>query len=214
MKFDIEKKRLIKDSLIAGVALFAAVGIASFASYYSGSMQSSVQDAENAKMQAIRTTLQEEEAYKDSVASFEIYKTMPEVKKPKPDGLSNAASRIRTARPVIEALKKQYAISNVDVTFSNVEETPLETNQSIGVVTNRITIAMDTLTDELLFSFLDMLIETFPGYLRIERIDINKEATALTSQVIERIRQGEKPALVSGEVQLQWKVLKDISVQG
>lgn len=207
MKFDIEKKKLIKESVIAASVLFVAFSIYGFVSYYTGTMESDIQDAENAKMQAIRTTLKEEEAYKNIVESFEVYKAIPTSKLPHPDGLANAASRIRTARPVIEEFKKQYFISNVDVTFSNVDEIPAENGNSVGIVTNRITIEMDTLTDELFLSFLHRLIKDFPGYLTIEQMDVRRDVP-LTPEIITRIKRGDKPSLVNGEVRLLWKVLK------
>lgn len=142
----------------------------------------------------------------ESIArSVRIYNDLPAPKKSTPE-LEDTASRIRTARPLIDEFRIRYKFSSINVNFSKVEDVTAEFKiKNASVHKNVITIDFKALTDELVFAFVDTMIQRMPGYITISSIEIDR-VSDITPAVIKALltRQPNIPFLVSGKITLHW----------
>lgn len=214
MKLALLKRKLFREASIAGGVLLVVAGIA----YGTYSWKSSLDEdykrlsGESSSMQRkISDSKSEKEAIE---AAYIAYNNIPQHRLPTEDGIANASSRIRVARPIIEALKERYYFNVLDVTFSgNIAENKALSKKNINVVENDILVEYEGLTDELVLSFIYSLIDELPGYVSLRGLDIRREGD-VTQEVIDRVRNNEAmPILVGGEMSLTWSTLKGKPVE-
>jgi hypothetical protein len=214
MKLDYAQALLKKDILNYGSIALGAVLIFALGFFYKGHIESSLEEIEQQQrmlssqistIQQDITTLTQSSGLFDSIRSDR----MPTV-----EGYDNTAARIRAMRPVIEELKSKLTFANLDVTLAGVQPLPVSTASQFKVIEGKMDIALAAPSDELVFTFLQSLIERIPGYIVIEKFELRK-TKSINEQLIRTIIEEKKPpTLVDGKVTCVWYSLKGEPIKG
>ncbi len=119
-----------------------------------------------------------------------------------------AGLRINYAKDLLDKLKDQYRLSNVNISFSKPEELKDGyISDTIIVVSSDVSIQFSAITDEYLFGFVDSLLTQYPGYIQVKTFSVTKSKN-ITKDVLTQIAAGESPALVDGKIDFAWRGLK------
>lgn len=158
--------------------------------------------------------------------SVRVWESMTESQK-KLQGL-----QLSKARTLLEELQNKLKLSEVNISFSKPEEvldlttpaisstqsgakavpgqavvsTGLEKDGQMKVVTSDVSITFKALSDEFVYDFIYALEHDFPGYVQIKNFTVNREGK-ITKDIIERIANGDSPAIVAVTVDFVWKDL-------
>ncbi len=204
-KFTKLKNRLIKISLIAGGGVLALCVLYFYLSFTLDDAKRYASQVENETLLLQKKSGDTRNQNESIARSVRIYNDLPPPKRSTPE-LEDTASRIRTARPLIDEFRIRYKFSSINVNFSKVEDVTAEFKlKNASVYKNVITIDFKALTDELVFAFVDTMIQRMPGYITISSIEMDR-VSDITPAVIKALltRQPNIPFLVSGKITLNW----------
>ncbi len=210
MKLIELKKQLKKQLLVTGTVLVVA-GTVTFGAYWWSS--SLINEEKSLKLNVNQITgqiSQSESEYGDLISSIDQYRNFDEKYKPTAEGFDKPSSRIRAARPIIEALKNKYRFGDMDVVFSNpqVIAPPANEPNLYTEVVNEIEIKFRALSDELVFAFIHDLISNFTGYISLNMLEIRRIRTPNASVFSVLEQSNEFIPLVKGKMQIKWTTLK------
>jgi hypothetical protein len=143
--------------------------------------------------------------------------------------------QLTKAKALLETLQAQLKLNEMNISFSKPEEVsgaeespatapaigakaPLppaqEENSIVGeikIASSNVSITFKALSDEYAYDFIHGLQHQFPGYVHIKTLTIAQEGK-MTKETIQRIADGEFPAMVAVTVDFNWQDLRYIPV--
>lgn len=204
-KFIQLKKRLIKISILASGGVLASLALYF---YLSSALDETVRYAKQVdnEMLIIQKRTGDTRNQNEVIArAVRIYNDLPPPKRSTPE-LEDTASRIRAAKPLIDEFRIRYKFSDINIKFSKVENVTSDFKlKNVSVFKNVITIDYKALTDELVFAFIDSMIQRMPGYITVTSIEMTR-VSDITPAVIKSLltRQPTIPFLVTGKITFHW----------
>jgi hypothetical protein len=206
----IIKKGIIKDAVILGPVLAVCLLIMGLSLYYSGSKTSELEEITSQSSSAL-TRINEskfkiEQNNKDSVVFGEI----PEIRYKTGNGMKTIAQRIKESKPRLEELSGKYLTNIVELKIGAIEPY----NQVVPTrfyIPNKdkVTMTMESVSDEMMLSFIYALKENMPGYVIYDKIDIAKQTKNIFGDIREAKSKGRQPGLVKGNLEFTWVVFED-----
>lgn len=122
----------------------------------------------------------------------------------KRDGLEIAATQ-----QLLDQLKNYYLLRTLKLNMSKpVELTDRYKTTTTVVLTSRVTLVFEGLSDEQVLSFLGALFKYMPGYMTVRTFHISRELS-VTDGVLEKIKLGTSLPMVKGDLTFDWRDLKD-----
>jgi len=210
MKIAVIKKKLIKD----GIMSIGAAIIATSIYYYVGSFEENIKKElrllSRDESMVTSSLINSQKEYEEASNAFTALNNVKEHRLPTAEGYDSAASRIRAARPLIEKFKKKYEFTNLNVTFSGIEEDKNDEYKvaSLKVMGNEMSVEFQGMSDELIFAFIYSVIEEFPGYVQLKEMNIERNKT-ISDSLIKKINDtATLIPTVSGRMVFTWKTLK------
>jgi hypothetical protein len=206
MKTVVIREELIKVASIVGGIALGALLITGYSFYDRQNREDTLAQVENdlalAKNQIVK--LEEDN---DKFLQLQLhYNRIPD--KQRDINLSDLPSRLAILQPALQNLKVRYRLAVLDISLTNVA--PLVgTQEQKGYIThfNTITLTFGGLSDELMMSFLQELFETLPGYIRVEKLVMNRKIE-ISPAVLAQIQNSSIPVLVEGSVVFTWKTVR------
>lgn len=121
--------------------------------------------------------------------------------------------KIDKANEIIENLKKRLKLGAIEIDLSAPQElSDIYKTDTVSVVSSDMNLKIKALTDEQIFSFLELLLKELPGYIKLESVTIRRNIE-ITPDSLQKIIKGEYPELISAEIIFKWRDLKDLQVQ-
>ncbi len=118
--------------------------------------------------------------------------------------------RIDAARRILKDLESFLQLPTpINVNLSPPKElsSAYKTN-GMSIVSSDVVMKFDAFSDEIIFNLVNNLMKHFPGFIQIQSFKLNKTGQ-LNTRIINQIEQGDKPALVKGEMTIQWRDFKE-----
>lgn len=111
----------------------------------------------------------------------------------------------------IDHLKQRFEkISKIDIDLSPPEELDnAYKTASTVIMSSTVTLRVSALTDDIIFSIINNVINNFPGFININSFSIDRRAD-ITNENLKQIRAGNFPDLVYAEMIFAWRDFKDI----
>jgi hypothetical protein len=205
------KKKLIKDGVLSLIMVLCACAMYLYFDGELKELKNYVTKLEGETLRLKKQTSQNEERNTLIAKSLKIYSSLP-AQRGTQNSLDNSSARIRIAFPIIEDLYSKHKFADANIVFSPTVENVTKDfdTETVEVYANNIIIEYKALTDELVYSFIDAVIEKLPGYTTLERLEIEK-AGILDARVLNRIRSNPKslPHLITGKAIFRWWTTKD-----
>ncbi len=213
MKFFNLKKMLIKEAITIFIILLITGGIFYGAIFWEGGLEKDLNSIKAEIRNINAQEISEKKGYEALVDAIESYAKIPERRLPTAEGMNKYSSRIRISTPIIESLKNKYRLTKLNISFTAVElEQKRRRFKEIKVLSNNLTVDFEGMSDELILSFTEAIIGEFPGYLIMNRLEINR-SEGITSDILDSMRDGgELIPLVKGAMVFEWKTLQGNTV--
>ena len=212
MKVNRLKRKLNKDALYA-TAIFVLVSIIAGLTWMKAmqdeqEIQRIKGEISNLDADYLRTRDKIDKAKKQ----LTDFMALPENKIPTANVDTDITSWIREAREPLLKLKNSYKLNSLDLSLTPPTELKdgAFKRDSVMAISSKVTLKFDAASDELIFSFVDDLINHFPGYVRVESIDITRSGEITETMLSQVIAQGTAPSLVNGTLVFEWVKLKHI----
>lgn len=210
MKLDIIKKKFVKEAAVIGGILFVLAAVFYYISSYKTSLEDKLTDISRDSANISRKARTSKVEYDNFVVSLESYRQISKTRLPTQEGYDNTASRIRIARPIIEELKEKFRFPSLDVTFSNItDKTEDYKTKTLSIISNEINIRFEGMSDEIVFSFVNSLIEELPGYVRLKKLSIRRIQDITQNTIISAKNSIALAPVVSGDIVFTWFTTKE-----
>lgn len=120
--------------------------------------------------------------------------------------------RIDEVQKRFKKMRVDYKVSDMHINFSTPKELKNKNYKTATtvVVSSDVNLKYSSLSDEYILSLAGAIIKDFTGYVKVKSFRMKKESD-LDKKTLLRISRGEKPSIVTGELQFKWRDLKDIS---
>ncbi|MCB9982100.1 MAG: hypothetical protein H6861_00270 [Rhodospirillales bacterium] len=114
----------------------------------------------------------------------------------------------RQAEKVFNAIQKSSGVSSAiaSVKSGDIEDNPEAKKAEHKIIKSPIEIRLEAFDDINIFHYLFLVENYFPGHLSVESIRLEREAD-VTGTVLRAIANGDKPPLVSANVELMWRTM-------
>lgn len=86
------------------------------------------------------------------------------------------------------------------------EENELAEKANHKILKSPITIKIEALTDLDVFKYIQLVIQTLPGHVSIEAIDLRRDAD-ISRTILRSIASGGNPPLVKADIQMVWRTM-------
>ncbi len=202
------KKRLIRNAIIIAVLIGLFVGAFVYNSSSTASLEQSRNRANSIQSQIASTKMQ----YAESEANLKEYLAMDKSKLPGTDGYELLRERLSVALPAIQDMKDVYSFKKLNLSLAEIRKMDNINSMNFVAYQNAITLDYAGGTDEYIYSFINDLKNTLPGYLNIESISLKRDNDINDETMANYIAPGEF-SLVSGNIKLDWVVLKTIEAE-
>lgn len=118
---------------------------------------------------------------------------------------------LANAQQLLENLKNQYALGGFKADISKPEELKdIYKTETTVVVSTKVDLTFDALTDESIFSFIGALSRGLPGYVKILSLQISREGN-IGPVLLKNLQEGKYQSVVQGRLSFYWRDLKDVS---
>jgi hypothetical protein len=199
-KFDKLKNKMIMELVVASVIVAVIFGISLFASGLAEDAEKDRRTAQ-AKLQTIRRDTQiAQERLQSSGASIALYDAL----KKERDEMSLTISR-KEITDSLGRLKEKYRLSSLNLQME--PEQPFEDEEirlmKLSVVKTTIVLEFGGMSDQHLFSFINELRRTLPGFIKVNELSLNREKI-FDIEAMRQISQGATPQMVSGTMAFEW----------
>ena len=205
MKIAVLREELIQTAWAVGAILLGVLLITGYSFYDRQSREDALAQTQRDISLAKNQIRKLEDDNNQFVQMKVRYNQIPESKRAV--GLNALPARIALLQPALQDLKIRYRLAVLDISLTNVA--PLvtaEPNKRYGASLNTVTLRFGGLSDELLLSFLQELFETLPGYIRVEKLEMKRDA-AISPAILGQIRASSTPLVASGAVTFSWKTV-------
>ncbi|GEM_PF-1873857 len=144
----------------------------------------------------------------DSGTSSEIFNDI----RSKKDNLSFTFERDQVAER-LAVLRDKYRLSSLSLTVSPESEIniPRLQNMSMKAVYTVIDLKFGAMSDTHVFSFIDDLQRSMPGFVRVDDITIEREK-AMDVTIFRQMSRGAVPQMISGSLSFKWIGLRPLTV--
>lgn len=200
-KFQDLKKSIIKEATVLGGAIVisggVAFGVASFAD--STAQKKTAMESEitgiTGQIQSITDQMQKSGA--SSAKFLEVFGARSE---------DQFEVNRKEARNLLAKLREKYRLASLNLTISpeKLNEDPAYQNVQSKVYNSDIKVDAGAMSDVHFFSFVDEMIKTMPGMLRIRSFTLERNRN-VEKAVYNEISAGGKPELVKGSIQMDWE---------
>lgn len=200
------REELIKTAWIAGGIALAALIFVGYSFYDRQSREDTLAQIQRDLALANNHIVKMEDDNNKFIQMQLHYNRIPD--KQRDMNLSDLPSRIALLQPTLQSLKVRYRLAVLDISLTNVAPL-ISTQEQKGYDThfNTVTLTFGGLSDELLLSFVQELFETLPGYMRVEKMELKREAE-ITPAILGQIKNSSIPLLVNGSVVFTWKTVR------
>jgi hypothetical protein len=207
MKAQLLKKRLIKISVIAAIAVSVS-GAAAFAVYsWSSGLQQEASTAKNNLNRALGDVSSRELKNKEAQEYLELYLKIT--------GESEQAKISDLNRDKAQSWLKQVAAQN-SITNLVGEVEPLEPivneafkKKTFQGITSQVSLEFAAMTDEQIYRFLDAILGQFPGYIKVTRFELTRVSN-ISDDIFLTASKGTFPELVKGLLEFNWIGVREI----
>lgn len=206
MKYKTLQKQLIKIALIAviGVAISAAAGFAVFSwSDKLVTQKKNIDSKLSTTRRDINTKDQRAQAAEEYQKKYEAIVSANKVK--------NSDLDREVALKWVTGAAKHFELIRLDGTFDPIViiKNPAFQKKTYQAISSRVSFTFAGLNDENVFKFLDVLIHHFPGYVKVNKLEVRK-IQDVSDLILQQIAHGDKPALVEGKIDFFWLGVKKI----
>jgi|GEM_PF-6849590 len=116
--------------------------------------------------------------------------------------------RINDARDILEKLQNKYKFTSVKTSFSKPDEIGADyKTDTVSMYASIVSVNFNSVSDDLIYSFMSELTQVFPGIVQIKSCTINKPAM-VTKEVLKKISAGEDAQVISVTLEFYWHDLK------
>lgn len=117
------------------------------------------------------------------------------------------------AQQFLENLKNQYALGAFKADISKpVELQDVYKTETTVVVSTRVDMVFDGLTDESIFAFISALNRGLPGYVKMDSLQVTRQGE-VSPVLLKNLSEGRYQPVVQGRLSFYWRDLKDISIE-
>lgn len=205
MRAEALKPYIIKRASIMSAMIVLAVGIYLTASYFRDSLAEQLGRV-NAATRATNTEIQAlEEKVALANASLDLYRQLEKSKSSNIKGLDRQA-----LADIVEPLKERYHLTGLSLKVAPVVTLTDEkfAKGTLQAEHTLVTLSFEGITDELLFSFIDLMLRQAAGYTQVDYLRMSREEN-LTKEYMLKLAKEEFTPLVKGEMAFHWIALKD-----
>lgn len=116
------------------------------------------------------------------------------------------------AKDLLDKLKNNARLSSLSLTMAPIAKLndPNFKTKAADIISSDVTLNFEGLTDEQLYSFISAIKLYFPGYVRVNSLELTRQGE-LTNETFASISKGILPALVKGQLAFKWLGLKYIA---
>lgn len=133
------------------------------------------------------------------IESTKIWNQLPERQKKIGDGL-----RLDAIKNLLSDYADRYQIHELSINFSTPNELPEPYKTDSAVIeSSKISLTFSSINDENILSFIETILRDAPGYVTVNYFKLTRQAS-ISPALLEDIRKGVVPKLVSAELSLQW----------
>lgn len=119
---------------------------------------------------------------------------------------------LANAQQLLTNLKDQYTLGGFKADISKPEILrDVYSTETTAVVSTRVDLAFNALSDESVFSFVAALTRGLPGYVKIDSFQVAREGN-IDPLLIKDLRRGKFHPIVQGRMTFFWRDLKDLTV--
>lgn len=210
MKYQVLHKQLVKISIIALVVVFASAAVAAGIYAWSSSLDDEVQAAQS-KVNTARSELtSREEKTREAKQYLDLYKQITGTsEKSKLSDLDRDKAQLW-----ISGTAKKLDLINLEGSFEPIAPiaSPAFQKKTLQGIVSKVTLKFSAMTDEQLYRFIEAISTGFPGYIKIEKLEVQKKGE-ITDDVLRSAGAGKFPALVDGMLEFNWIGIKEASPQ-
>lgn len=141
-------------------------------------------------------------------ANSEIFKQkIPDYMAIKTQGILTPLSRL-TATQAIKSLSVKYAINKMSYEFGMEEKIRMNALEDTRVMLSTVplTLNIEALTDEDVFTFIDALRKQGEGFITIRSLTLNRIGNDI-SEAIRSIMRGQRPTIIEARAVLDWSTI-------
>lgn len=206
-KIGVLKSRLIKLSVVAVVsaALSAAAAAGIYAWY--GQLDQEKRTAESQLNAARRDITSQEEKSRQAESYLDLYREIKSGNSKIGGGLNR-----EQAQEWITKTALHYELTDLAGDFEPIApiQNPEFQKQTLEGLSSKVSLSFSAMTDVQLYGFLEKLVEEFPGYVKLESLELKKKGD-ITPAVFEQVGKGEIPELATGKVVFHWIGVREIA---
>ncbi len=209
MKANLLKKYLIKQSIVSLVVVVVCGVFFGGMYLYWASIDGEIEAFDKEVEQMKRDISQSQQTNKAVIEAYEAFEKLDPKYLTLADPIATSAGRLRAAEPVVEAIRRDFKLSDINVTFSTLEREKLRSfaNKATGI-RNKLNLRILAATDEIFLSALMRLRQDLPGYVQIKAMNFSRRAE-VTDDYLSNFLVNNKPLeLVTGDVQVDWVTLE------
>ncbi len=194
-----------KKSLLI-IVLAVLTGVLAFATYFIFQPKAADSQAELSTLQAQASTLQNEvDQMRQDFSQFDskkaVFENISRMGFFNDQNRVMARERFDTLQKLSKIMSARYEIKPAKI-FS--QDIPLETG--FVVMESPITITLTALDDIDIYRFIYYLNYGFPGHITINKLEIKRDGK-VTPEVLKEIGQGNPPALITANMEMQWRTM-------
>jgi len=174
MKYDVIKKSLIKELIVTSMIIAAAWAVYYGKTLHEDSLKDDLNKIKREISQESSAVKSTQKDYENISQSLEIYEKIPKIKLPTEHGYNNLSARIKDSKPIILELISKYNFFDFNVIISPPENTTHKGLKEHLIYTDEIKLNFYAASDELVYSFIDEIIERIPGYIFPKEVNIRR----------------------------------------
>lgn len=210
LKYQTLRKKLIKNGIIALVAVSVTGAVAFGVASWSTALQEDAQKAKNSLSAAERNVSAREQKQEDAQEYMDLYRQITGTSEQA--RISDLSSN--KAQAWLKTAAQNNGIANLQGSFEPTAdianpEFKKKTLQGISAV---VELKFGAMTDVQLYRFIETIMQSFPGYVKVTKLTITRSGE-ITDNVIASAGRGRFPELVTAEMIFNWIGVREVEAE-